>query len=203
MPGFTKIPSWLQLYNKDICWQVSDTESNVHLSFDDGPHPVCTPLVLDILAQSNLKATFFCLGEMVINHPDIYARIIAEGHTIGNHSYSHPNGWSTSVTEYVKDVMKAKEQIPSALFRPPYGRLTPMQFKVLKKKFKIIMWDILSKDYDNSLSDQEVIDNVVNNVSKGSIIVMHDNHQTEKRMAKVLPQILEKLQKEGWKFKTL
>ena len=203
MAAFTKIPTWLQVYQKDICWKVADTENNLYLTFDDGPHPVLTPLVLDILTQYQVKATFFCTGQQVHQHPSVFRQIIDQGHAIGNHSYAHRSGWKMPVDEYVADVNKAAEYIPSALFRPPYGRLTPFQFKVLKGRYKIVMWDVLSKDYDLSIPDEEVIANVTRHVSAGSIIVMHDNEKTVQRMEHILPAILSQLQQQGWKFKTL
>ena len=182
---------------------MADTERILYLSFDDGPHPVVTPVVLDILKEYGLKATFFCIGKNVAQYPEIFTRILTDGHAIGNHSYSHRNGWKIPVNEYVEDVNKATELIQSKLFRPPYGRITPLQFKVLKGKYKIIMWDILSKDYDSSVSDEEVIANVTENVTPGSIIVMHDNDKTVGRMENILCPIINKLQNKSWGFKTL
>jgi peptidoglycan/xylan/chitin deacetylase (PgdA/CDA1 family) len=203
LPAFTKIPSWLRVYNKDICWKVSDQNRNIYLSFDDGPHPVITPYILNVLADYKVKATFFCIGTQVQKHPDIYNRIIEEGHTVGNHSFSHRSGWKLPVDEYVSDVKRASEMIQSKLFRPPYGRITPLQFKVLKNSYKIIMWDILSKDYDPDLSDARVIKNATSDLTPGSIIVMHDNDKTAKRMENILPNILDIILKDGWEFKTI
>ena len=203
LPAFTKIPAWLRVYNKDICWKVSDEERNIYLSFDDGPRPLITPSVLDILTEYKIKATFFCIGSYVEQHPDIYNRIIEEGHSIGNHSFSHRSGWKLPVDEYVNDVKRASELINSKLFRPPYGRITPFQFKVLKNSYKIIMWDILSKDYDLELSDEQVIKNATSDLTPGSIIVMHDNDKTANRMRNILPRILDIVLQEGWNFKTI
>jgi peptidoglycan/xylan/chitin deacetylase (PgdA/CDA1 family) len=203
LPAFTKIPGWLQLYNKDICWKIADNERNVYLTFDDGPHPVITPVILDILKEYHVKATFFCIGKNVEEHPTIFQRILDEGHTTGNHSYSHRSGWKLPIDEYVKDVNKAAEFITSPLFRPPYGRITPFQIKVLKGRYKIIMWDVLSKDYDLTVSDEEVIRNVTSNVSAGSIIIMHDNDKTVTRMQKILVPVIVELIADGWNFKLL
>lgn len=203
LPALTKIPSWLQVYNKDICWKVSDTEKNIYLTFDDGPHPTATPLVLNILQKHDIKATFFCIGKNVEDYSEIFKRILLEGHAIGNHSYSHRSGWKIPVDEYVADVNNAAKNIKSNLFRPPYGRITPLQFKVLKEKYKIIMWDVLSKDYDSTVSDEEVINNVIENVSPGSIVVMHDNDKTATRMERILPPIITELKNTNWSFKTL
>jgi peptidoglycan-N-acetylglucosamine deacetylase len=203
LPALTKIPSWLQVYNKNICWKVSDSEQNIYLTFDDGPHPVVTPMVLDILLEYNIKACFFCIGKHVELYPDIFNRILREGHGVGNHSYSHRSGWKIPVDEYVEDIHQSAKFIQSNLFRPPYGRLTPFQFKVLKGQYKIIMWDILSKDYDGTLSNEAVIKNATNEVSPGSIIVMHDNDKTESRMMTILPAIINILKEKGWGFKLL
>lgn len=182
---------------------MADQERTVYLSFDDGPHPVTTPLVLDILKKYDMKATFFCIGKNVAQYPEIFKRILMEGHAIGNHSYAHKSGWKMSVDEYVADVHNAAKNIQSNLFRPPYGRITPLQFKALKRKYKIIMWDVLSKDYDNNIPDDEVITNVIENVSPGSIIVMHDNDKTAGRMKNILPPIISELKNKKWNFKAL
>ncbi len=203
LPAFTKIPAWLQVYNKDICWNVSDAGQGIYLTFDDGPHPLVTPQVLNILRQYNIKATFFCIGKHVEEYPEIFQRIISEGHTVGNHSYSHRSGWKIPVDEYVEDVNKASAYISSKLFRPPFGRITPFQFKVLKGKYKIVMWDVLSKDYDTTIEDEEVIANVTDNVNSGSIIVMHDNDKTINRMGNILSPMIDRLLKDNWTFQHL
>src|SRR5688572_9060235 len=172
LPALTKIPAWLQVYHQKICWKISTSDPILYLTFDDGPHPVATPAVLNLLDQYKIKACFFCIGKHVAQFPDIYQRIIAEGHTVANHSYSHGNGWHMPLDQYIDDVHRASQDIQSNLFRPPYGRITPAQFKALKANYQIIMWDVLSKDYDTSISDENVIRNVTENISKGSIVVM-------------------------------
>ncbi len=203
MPALTKIPAWLQVYNKDICWKMDGLNNSIYLTFDDGPHPVVTPLVLNILSKYQVKATFFCIGKNVEQYPDLYTRIIHEGHQVANHSYSHRSGWKMPVDEYVTDVDKAGRSITSTLFRPPYGRITPYQFKALKSRYKIIMWDVLSKDYDTTIPDETVITNVTENISPGSIIVMHDNEKTVGRMEKILTQIIIDIQNRQWNFRAL
>jgi peptidoglycan/xylan/chitin deacetylase (PgdA/CDA1 family) len=199
----TKIPAWLQVYNKDICWKMAEVNKTLYLTFDDGPHPVATPLVLDLLKQYGIKATFFCIGENVEQYPELYQQILDDGHQTGNHSYSHRSGWKIPVDEYVADVTKAAALISSKLFRPPYGRITPLQFKVLKHQYKIVMWDVLSKDYDDVTSDEQVIHNVTDHVSPGSIIVMHDNDKTMMRAQGILSCVLDRLMKDNWTFQTL
>jgi peptidoglycan/xylan/chitin deacetylase (PgdA/CDA1 family) len=203
LPVLTKIPTWLQVYNRHIYWKVEGNEKNVYLSFDDGPHPTVTPLVLDLLQKHEVKANFFCVGQQVEQHPQIYQRILNEGHVVGNHSYSHPNGWKLSAGDYIEDVDRASHLIHSPLFRPPYGRLTPLQFKLLRKKYRIVMWDILTMDYDASVSDERVIWNATRQTSPGSILVMHDHEKTVNRMQRILPPILSGLKSQGWQFKLL
>jgi peptidoglycan-N-acetylglucosamine deacetylase len=203
LPALTKIPSWLQVYNKDICWKVQETGKTLYLTFDDGPHPVVTPIILDILKTYGIKATFFCIGQNVESYPEVYERILKEDHAVGNHSYSHRSGWKMPVDEYVSDVNRSATVITSKLFRPPYGRITPLQFKVLKHQYKIIMWDVLSKDYDDDQTDEQVVNNVIDHVSKGSIIVMHDNDKTVIRMQSILTAIVDRLKRENWTFQTL
>lgn len=203
MPALTKIPSWLQVYHKDICWRIPQEDKVVYLTFDDGPHPVATPIALNVLGKFNCKASFFCVGKMVESNTGIYHRILNEGHTVGNHSYSHRSGWQMSTNDYLLDVMRAKNGIESNLFRPPYGRITPSQFKQLKLHFKVIMWDVLSKDYDISVSIPQVINNVMDNIDHGSIIVMHDNDKTAERIEEILSGLLNELKLAGWSLKTL
>lgn len=203
MPALTKIPAWLQVFNKDICWSIPQAEKAIYLTFDDGPHPVATPIILNILNQFNCKASFFCVGKQVAKEPEIYQRILMEGHTVGNHSYSHLNGWNMKAEDFLGDVEKASDTIHSKLFRPPYGRITPLQFKMLKGKYKVIMWDVLSKDYENEISDHQVIDNVMKNIVPGSIVVMHDNDKTANRIGKVLPLLLTLLKEDDWLLKKL
>lgn len=203
MPALTKIPTWLQVYNRHIYWKMEGNEKNIYLSFDDGPHPIVTPLVLDILKDHEVKASFFCVGKRVEQFPAIYQRILNDGHTIGNHSYSHPNGWKMSAGDYVADVEHASSLIHSKLFRPPYGRMTPTQFNRLKQKYRIVMWNVLSMDYDAAVTDEQVIKNATLSISPGSILVMHDNDKTADRMHRILPTIITGLHQAGWQFKLL
>lgn len=203
MSALTKIPSWLQVYNKDIFWRIPQPDKVVYLTFDDGPHPIATPIVLNLLNNFNCKANFFCVGNMVEANSDIYQRILSEGHVVGNHSYTHLNGWKTNNAEYLADVMKASGTIQSGLFRPPYGRITPSQFKQLRSHFKVVMWDVLSKDYDPTVSTEQVVRNVMTNIQPGSIVVMHDNDKTAHRMETILSILLTELKSEGWSCKTL
>jgi len=159
-----------------------DKRKMVYLSFDDGPHPVATPFVLDLLKKYQAKATFFCIGKNVAAYPDIYRRILDEGHAVGNHTHNHLNGWKTKDAVYLADISEAGKHIDSPLFRPPYGRITSFQAKHIAKamkneKARVIMWDVLSGDFDESLSPQQCSENVVLNAGKGSVIVFHDSEK--------------------------
>lgn len=167
--------------------------NKIYLTFDDGPHPVTTPLVLDILAAHHAKATFFCLGENIESHPEIFMRLLAEGHAVGNHSYSHPDGWRTETGTYCDDVHEASQWVSSSLFRPPYGRITPAQAKRLRTEYTIVMWNRLGMDYSAKVDDDTVVRNCTENLEAGSIIVLHDHAKTIHRMPRILPVILEKI----------
>jgi len=196
--ALTKPPSILLSLFSSLVWKMPAADRSVYLTFDDGPHPVSTRYVLDLLLQHGAKATFFCLGKNVAAHPDIFQRILSEGHAVGNHSHSHPDGWSTPAGQYVADVGKAAALIPSGLFRPPYGRITPTQVRELKKEYKIVMWSVLSKDYDAAIPTAEVIRNVTANISPGAIVVFHDHEKTKERLPLYLPQVLNFLKEENY-----
>ena len=183
-------PTYLRFLYPGVVWNKPTTEKILYLTFDDGPTPEVTTSVLDYLASYNAKATFFCIGENVIKYPDIYARIIAEGHTIGNHTNTHPNSWKVSSTSFIEDVEDAVKVIDSILFRPPYGKLTPRILFALRKKFKIVMWDVISCDFDQKVSAEKVHSNVLENAKPGSIIFFHDSVKAAPRMLEVLPKVL-------------
>ena len=203
---FVKSPVWLQkLYPKRI-WKIKEDEKNIYLTFDDGPHPVYTNFVLDELKKFNATATFFCIGNNVEKYPDVYRRIINEGHSVGNHTYNHLNGYNTKNKIYINDVLEAKQIIDSNLFRPPYGKMKAFQAKLLislKKPFKIIMWTILSGDFDTSISPQRCFENVLLKISKGSIVVFHDSEKAAERMTFALPKVIETLSKQGYNLKKM
>lgn len=175
----------------------------VFLTFDDGPIPEATPYILDILKAYDAKATFFCVGENVERYPHIYQRILDDGHTVGNHTYNHLNGWKTDQEAYVSNVEKSSDVIDSKLFRPPYGRIRPGQMEILSKKYNVIMWDVLSGDFDPKVSSDELYDNVVNNVKNGSIIVLHDNIKSIDKLKVALPKLLEFFKEKNIALKAL
>ena len=152
------------------------------------------------MAGHNIEATFFCLGKNVEEHPEIYQRILAEGHAVGNHSYSHPSGWKTKNEDYFKDVKKGNKTVQSKIFRPPYGRITRSQANKLKGEYNIIMWNVLSGDYDEKVSPERCLSNVVDNTESGSIIVFHDSEKAEQSLRYALPKAIEMLLVKGFKF---
>lgn len=196
-----KTPKLFQALFPTLVWKNATNEKKVWLTFDDGPTAEITPFVLDTLLFYNIKATFFCLGKQMVKHPEILQRITAEGHSIGNHSYSHPNGFTTCTKKYLKDIEKWKQIIPETkLFRPPFGKIFPWQIAKLKKEYKIIMWDVLAWDFKKNTSNEKCYSNVVSNVENGSIIVLHDNENAYKNLQYALPKIIETLKERGFTF---
>lgn len=197
------VPPLLRMfYGKDILWEMPRTEKNIYLSFDDGPHPVVTPFVLDLLKKHNARATFFCIGKNVEAYPEVYRRILAEGHSVGNHTYHHPNGARTGVEEYLEDVRKAAAVIDSKLFRPPYGRIKKSQHKKILQDLgmKTVMWSVLSGDFDERLSGDQCCNNVLKLVNPGSIVVFHDSEKAWQRLSFCLPRLLERYTSLGYRF---
>jgi peptidoglycan/xylan/chitin deacetylase (PgdA/CDA1 family) len=201
---FVKTPWLLKKFYASCVWNLSDKEKKIHLTFDDGPHPVATPFVLDELKKYKAKATFFCIGKNVVEYPDIYKQILFEGHLVGNHTHNHLNGWKVTDKEYFEDIREAKKYIDSNLFRPPYGRITAFQLKNLTQfaGFKIIMWDVLSGDFDKEISPEQCTSNVIKNASNGSIIIFHDSEKAFERMKIALPAVLNYFFEKGFTFET-
>jgi len=183
-----------------LIWRYPEDENKVYITFDDGPTEVITPWVLDTLKQHNARATFFCLGKKVEMHPDIFDRIKAEGHAVGNHGYSHIKGWENGTGQYIQDVDLANELIGSTLFRPPYGRIKPNQVRLLKNRYKIVMWSILSMDYSRWVTPKRCANIVLNSLRPGAIIVFHDSKKAESNMKFALVKLLEEVKKRGLEF---
>lgn len=190
-------------------WDIPNTGNTVYLTFDDGPTPEITEWVLHTLNKYNIKATFFCIGNNIDKHPEIFRKLLDDGHAIGNHTYSHPNGWDTQNTIYADDVSAGENSISTPypeftnnkLFRPPYGKLKRIQAKQIRKKgYKIIMWDVLSADFDMSISKEKCLKNVIESVRSGSIIIFHDSKKAAKNMQYALPIVIEELDKRGFQF---
>jgi len=228
-----KTPKFVQRMFPERVWTFQNsylpaakTRNTIYLTFDDGPIPEVTLRVLEELKKHHARATFFCIGENIEKHPDLFRRIIAEGHSVGNHTFNHRNGWKTSTEEYIYNVLKAEEEImkwskveslmsedkinanspipdqPSTLsnlFRPPYGKLTSKQSQILRQKgYNIIMWDVLSGDFDASISEDNCFRNVSVNIKPGSIVVFHDSLKAEEKLRYVLPKVLEVITEKGW-----
>jgi peptidoglycan-N-acetylglucosamine deacetylase len=187
----------------DAIWRKSKEEKTVYLTFDDGPVPEVTPKVLAILDKFKVKATFFCVGENVYNHPLLYAQLIENGHKVGNHTYNHLKGFEVNREDYVENVQKAAEIIPSNLFRPPYGRITFKQMAALKPHFEIIMWDLITRDYNPEVTPHQILGYIKKLARHGSIIVFHDSLKAKENVLNALPLAIEHLQQEGYRFETL
>lgn len=183
-------------------FRVSDPEEKkrVYLTFDDGPIPEVTPWVLDVLDQYHVKATFFMVGDNVRKYPEVYREVLARGHAVGNHTMHHVQGLRMLCRNYIHDVSEAERYIPSALFRPPHGWLRPMQLLWLRRKFKVVMFDVVSRDYSWRLTSEQVTGNVRRYTRPGSVIVFHDSLRSWKRLEKSLPDSLEYLISEGYEF---
>lgn len=205
---FIKTPWIVKKVFPDYVWSLPEGEKDVYLTFDDGPHPVITPWVLDELKKYDARATFFCIGRNVQAQGEVYERILREGHSTGNHTHNHLNGWKTDAKEYIDDVAQAAKVIRSDLFRPPYGKIRAQQAKLVAsamqvKQSKIIMWDVLSADFDKSYSPQQCLDNVMKNVRPGSVVVFHDSEKAEKNLKYILPSILSELGSSGYRFRRI
>jgi peptidoglycan-N-acetylglucosamine deacetylase len=185
---------------KDQIWNLSRKEKKIYLTFDDGPTKGVTEKVLELLHDYDAQATFFCLGKQIESNPFIFQSIIDQGHAVGNHSYSHLNGWETNDDLYYDDINKCQILFHSTLFRPPYGKISRQQVKILKEQFTIVMWDVLSGDFDHTISAEKCYQNVVKNAENGSIIVFHDSEKAATLCLKTLPRILDFYKNKGFEF---
>jgi peptidoglycan/xylan/chitin deacetylase (PgdA/CDA1 family) len=209
-----KTPKIIQKMFSNYHWKIATSKKEIYLTFDDGPIPEITPWVLEQLKAYQAKATFFCVGDNVCKYPDVFNSVFQEDHSIGNHTFHHLNGWKTATHAYLENVEKCtvtikKQQsktieISNLLFRPPHGRIKTSQTKyLLQKGYKIILWDVLSGDFEQSLSKESCLDHVLKNTQEGSIIVFHDSEKAFKNLEYVLPRILEHFSKKGFVFKAL
>lgn len=188
-----------KLYSKSV-WRMDEREKKLYLTFDDGPVPQVTPWVLRTLKQFDIKATFFCVGDNVKKHPDVYAQVIDEGHAVGNHTFNHISGWKSSTKNYLDNISLCAEQVSSGLFRPPYGRLKRSQYEAASRDYRIVMWDVLSGDFDAATSEEKCLHNVISYSRNGSVIVFHDSIKAERNMKYALPRAIEHFLKEGYSF---
>lgn len=205
----SKTISWLQQLDGRMLWRVDQphgarqTDRTVYLTFDDGPIPEVTPWVLDTLKELGVKATFFCIGQNVVNNPAIFERLQAEGHAVGNHTWDHPSGWRTSARAYYRTVLKCQEVTSTDIFRPPYGRITNRQINALRRRFQVVMWDVLAGDYEDGMTGEDCVNVVMKHTRPGSIIVFHDNLISQDRMRHALPLVVRRLMAEGYSFAPL
>jgi peptidoglycan-N-acetylglucosamine deacetylase len=200
-----KVPHLIQFFSKRwLLWNVPVSEKKLYLTFDDGPVPEVTPKVLEILGKYNVKATFFCVGENVQKHPELFQQLKEHGHGVGNHTFHHVKGWKTSTDEYLREVALCNMQVNSVLFRPPHGQITPFQIlKIRKAGYKIVMWGILSCDFQQEISPEQCLQNVLKNVKPGHIIVFHDSIKAQKNMLPALDACLKELLIQGYSFEIL
>ena len=186
-------------------WDIPNMENKVYLTFDDGPTPEITQWTLNQLKNYNAKATFFCIGDNIRKYPEVFKEVVKEGHSIGNHTFNHLNGWKTNTQNYIENAKLFEKEYGKLstenckLFRPPYGKITPSQSKILRKMgYKIIMWDVLSVDFDVTITPEQCLENVLQNVKSGSIIVFHDSVKAFANLEYVLPRTLEFLEQKGF-----
>ena len=204
-----KTPKTVKALFPNYIWDIKTNKKEIFLTFDDGPTPKITAWVLEHLKKYNAKASFFCIGSNIEKYPDLFDQIINEGHVVGNHTFNHVKGWRAKTSNYIDDTIKCdsifkNRNIDSNLFRPPYGKIKPKQAKKLQGLgYKIIMWDVLSLDWDNNIVSEKCLENVINNTIEGSIIVFHDSIKAQKNMKYTLPKVLEYFTKKGFSFKAL
>lgn len=198
-----KTPTIAKKAFKRLTWNKDEQEKAIYLTFDDGPTPEITIWILKLLAKFDAKATFFCLGKNVVLYPKLLDFIICEGHTIGNHTYNHLNAWKTKKEKYLKDIEMCEKVFHSKFFRPPYGKLKPGIRTEILENHEIIMWDVMSYDFDQDLSGENCYQNVINHAKEGSIIVFHDSFKAEKNMKASLPKVLGYFAEKGFVFRGL
>jgi peptidoglycan/xylan/chitin deacetylase (PgdA/CDA1 family) len=193
-------PWWMRMFFPGCLWEMPSGGNKVYLSFDDGPHEKATPFVLDTLKEYGAKGSFFCIGKNVMLHPAIYQRIISEGHTVGNHTNHHLNGWKTTNQVYYDDITAAAALIDSRYFRPPYGQFRFSQVRHLISVMKLmpVMWSVLSGDFDKGITGEKCAQNVIDHMRPGSIIVFHDSAKAMDNISYALPKVLESIRSRGW-----
>lgn len=198
-----QVPIFVKWFLKGVFWRINPSEKVIYLTFDDGPIPEITPKVLEILDDFDVKATFFCVGDNVRKHPEVYKEVISRGHAVGNHTFNHIKGFDYLADEYVENVKKASEYIQSGLFRPPHGQITPKKIKRLRADYKIIMWDIITYDYDKTFSAAKIMRLIRRKSRNGSIVVFHDSLKSEKNVLEALPKALRFWKEEGYMLRKL
>lgn len=197
-----QLPWWLRI-GRGMEWRRDAGEKKIYLSFDDGPIPEVTPWVLDVLDRYGIKATFFCVGENVHKHPEVYQEILQRGHRTGNHFYNHAQGLKMANRRYYDNIEQAARLIHSPLYRPPHGIVRPSQLRYLRKRYRLELSDVVPRDYSRRLSGQQVLDNACRYIRNGSIIVFHDSLKAEKNLRYALPLFIEYCLAQGWQFELL
>ena len=210
---FTKVPNFIQRFFPNIIWKKTNNEKKIWLTFDDGPEEEVTEYILETLKKLNIKASFFLIGKNIQEFPELTKEIIKGGHIVGNHSFSHLNGYKSKKEEYIYDIELGQKLINEKLvemgitnkikiFRPPYGRILPRQIKRLKENYKIVMWDVFSWDFKKNISPEKIYNNVIDNVTEGSILVFHNNKKSLYNLKLTLEDTLIKLKEKGFVFST-
>lgn len=194
---------FLRLFYPGAIWKIKGEEKTIYLTFDDGPIPEVTPSVLDILDKYKIKATFFCVGDNVEKYPNVYAEVLKRGHRVGNHTHNHLKGFEWSKKKYLENIEKAAGYIESNLFRPPYGRIKHSQLIAVNRKYKVILWDIITRDYNSALTPTYIMNRIKRLSRNGSIVVFHDSLKSQKNLFAVLPLAIEFWIAEGYKFALL
>lgn len=193
-----QVPQCIRRFFQPVIWRGNAKEKKIFLTFDDGPTPEITPWILDLLDTYNVKATFFCIGNNVEKYPDLFLEIQQRGHQVGNHAYTHKRGMFTDTKIFFEDIARAQKLINSDLFRPPHGHITPRQIRKLKHTFKIVLWDVITRDYDATLPPEIILQNVKTYSRNGSIIVFHDSLKAEKNLRYALPKSLAFWKEKGY-----
>ena len=193
-----QVPKIVKSLIRNVVWRINPAEKVIYLTFDDGPHPRVTPLVLEILDRFEVKATFFCVGENVSRFPEVFDEVKRRGHAVGNHTFNHLKGFEYPTDDYVRNVKKATRYVDSDLFRPPHGQIKLSQIKALKDDYRIIMWDFITYDYDKNIEPEKIIDEVKKRSRNGSIVVFHDSMKAENNVLKALPVVLKFWKENGY-----
>lgn len=200
----TTIPGLVRWFlPRNLVWKIPTDRKELFLTFDDGPIPEVTPLVLDLLDEYEARATFFCVGDNVRKHPDVYNEVLSRGHAVGNHTFNHLQGWKTGLEEYYLNVDKCRELVDSHLFRPPHGQVTPKIARDLGKQYKLIMWSVLTRDYDRELNPDKCLQISLKGIFPGSVIVFHDSLKARRNMEYALPRFLEESKRRGYTFSVI
>jgi peptidoglycan-N-acetylglucosamine deacetylase len=208
-----RTPFILPLLYSSLTWRMQPDKKTLYLTFDDGPVPGPTEFVVDALKRAGIKATFFCIGDNIRKNPEIFRSVLGNGHAIGNHTFNHLNGWKTSANDYEKNVSSCANEIDAhagagysfrnPLFRPPFGRISRNQIKRLIPHYRVIMWDVLSVDYNHGLSAEKCLKNTIAAARAGSIVVFHDSYKAEKNLTHVLPRFVDHCLEQGFGFDSI